>query len=90
MSYTPQSAYSISYDRHTEMIEIERKPNPGPPHAIRWLAFISWLVLPILATWGIVRLSEVPVLWWGPIWMGFALIFMIVYFRWSRKNYPKP
>jgi hypothetical protein len=72
------------------MIEIERKENVGPPHAIRWLAFIGWLVLPILATWGVVEMTSLIVLWWGMVWFGFALVYLIVYFRWSRKTYPKP
>jgi len=71
------------------MAEIELKPNPGPPHPIRWLAFIGWLVLPILATWLIVAATALFVLWWGLIWFAFALVYMIVYFRWSRHRYPK-
>ena len=71
------------------MIEIERKPNPGPPFPIRWLAFIGWLSLPVLITWGIVIVTGLIVLWWGLIWMGFALVYMIVYFRWSRRRFPK-
>lgn len=71
------------------MIEIERKPNPGPPFWIRWVAFIGWFALPIAATWGVVQLTAWDVLWWGLVWMAFALIYMIVYFRWSRRRYPK-
>ena len=71
------------------MIEIDRKPNPGPPHWMRWLAFIGWLLLPIVATWVIVLLSALTVLWWGLVWMGFALVYMIVYFRWARRMYPR-
>jgi len=29
------------------------------------------------------------VLWWGVVWFFFALVYMIVYFRWSRRRYPK-
>jgi len=72
------------------MIEIVTKENVGPPHPIRWLAFIGWLILPILATWGVVAMTELFIVWWGVVWFVFALIYMIVYFRWSRKNYPKP
>lgn len=71
------------------MAEIRLKPNPGPPHAIRWLAFIGWLVLPILATWLVVAMTAMIVLWWGVVWFCFALVYMIVYFRWSRRRYPK-
>jgi len=71
------------------MIVIERKPNPGPPHVIRWLAFIGWLVLPILATWLIVLATALIVLWWGVLWFVFALLYMIVYFRWSRRRFPR-
>lgn len=72
------------------MIEIESKENVGPPHAIRWLAFIGWLALPILATWLVVLATAMIVLWWGVIWFCFALVYMVVYFRWSRRRYPKP
>lgn len=72
------------------MIVIERKPNVGPPHTIRWLAFIGWLVLPIVATWLLVLATALFVLWWGVIWFVFALVYMIAYFRWSRRRYPKP
>ncbi len=72
------------------MIVIERKPNPGPPHAIRWLAFIGWLALPILATWLVVLATALFVLWWGVVWFVFALVYMIAYFRWARRRYPKP
>ena len=72
------------------MIEIERKENVGLPHAIRWLAFIGWLALPIVATWLVVMATALIVLWWGVIWFCFALVYMIVYFRWSRRRYPKP
>lgn len=71
------------------MAEIRLKPNPGPPHPVRWLAFLGWLVIPILATWLIVAMTAMIVLWWGVVWFGFALVYMIVYFRWSRRRYPK-
>lgn len=71
------------------MVEIERKPNPGPSHPVRWLAFIGWLVLPVAATWAVVAATALVVLWWGVIWFVFALVYTIVYFRWSRRNYPK-
>lgn len=71
------------------MAEIRLKPNPGPPHPIRWLAFLGWLVMPILATWLVVAMTAMIVLWWGVVWFCFALIYMIVYFRWSRRRYPK-
>ena len=53
------------------MIEIERKENVGPPHAIRWLAFIGWLVLPILATWGVVEMTSliVSLVGHGLVWL---------------------
>lgn len=71
------------------MTDIKLKPNPGPPHPIRWLAFIGWLVVPIIATWLIVAMTAMIVLWWGVVWFCFALVYMIAYFRWSRKRYPK-
>ena len=71
------------------MAEIELKPNPGPPPSIRSLAFVGWLVLPILATWAVVAATALFVVWWGVVWFGFALVYMIVYFRWSRRRYPK-
>lgn len=71
------------------MAELERKPNPGPPHPIRWLAFVGWLALPIVVTWAVVAVTALYVLWWGLVWFVFALTYMIVYFRWSRRRYPK-
>lgn len=71
------------------MIEIERKPNPGPPYWLRWLAFIGWIAVPIGLTWIIVAVTTLWVLWWGLVWMAFSLIYMILYFRWSRRRYPK-
>ncbi len=62
---------------------------PGPPMPIRWLAFLGWLTLPILATAAVARLTELAVLWWGPVWFGFALAYTIVYFRWARRRFPK-
>lgn len=70
--------------------EIKLTPNHGPPHSVRWLAFIGWLVLPVLLTWAVVALSALFVLWWGVVWFGFALVYMIVYFRWAKRRYPKP
>ncbi len=58
------------------------------PSHIRWLAFIGWLTLPILATWGVVEMTGLFVLWWGVVWTGFALVYMIGYFRWVRRKYP--
>jgi len=71
-------------------IEVPRKPNPGPPFVIRWFAFLGWLGLPIAATALVVMATHIQVLWWGPTWFAFALAYMIFYFRWSRKKYPKP
>jgi hypothetical protein len=45
--------------------------------------------LPILATWAVVLLLGLIVLWWGVVWFCFALIYTIVYFRWARRRYPK-
>lgn len=71
-------------------IEIKQTPNVGPPFWIRWTSFIGWLVLPILATWGVVALTELFVVWWGVVWFVFALVYTIVYFRWARRRFPKP
>ena len=71
------------------MAETQGNPNPGPPHPIRWLAFFGWLVVPVLATWAIVAATALFILWWGVIWFFFALAYMIVYFRWSRRRFPK-
>lgn len=71
------------------MDEIKQTVNVGPPHSIRWLAFLGWLILPVLLTWLIVAATALIVLWWGVIWSVFALVYMIAYFRWSRRRYPK-
>ena len=70
-------------------IEIKQTPNIGPPFWIRWVSFIGWLILQILATWAVVLLLGLIVLWWGVVWFCFALIYTIVYFRWARRRYPK-
>lgn len=71
------------------MDEIKQTENVGPPHPIRWLAFLGWLILPVLLTWLIVAATAMIVLWWGVIWSFFALVYMIAYFRWSKRRYPK-
>ena len=58
------------------------------PTGLRWLAFIGWLILPIILTWGVVAATKLAVLWWGFVWTGFAIVYMIVYFRWVRRRYP--
>ena len=70
-------------------IEIKQTPNTGPPFWIRWVSFIGWLVLPILATWAVVLVMGLIVLWWGVVWFCFALLYTIAYFRWARRRYPK-
>lgn len=70
--------------------DIKLTPNLGPPHAVRRLAFLGWLVLPVVATWLVVAATALWVLWWGVVWCGFALLYMVLYFRWARRRYPKP
>lgn len=68
----------------------EPRPPGGPPQSVRWLAFIGWLLVPILLTALVVELTALFVLWWGLIWFAFALIYTIGYFRWAKRKYPKP
>ena len=62
----------------------------GPPQIIRVLAFFGWLVLPIALTALVVNLTGLIVLWWGLVWFAFSLAYIIGYFRWAKKKYPKP
>ena len=61
----------------------------GPPQYVRWLGFIGWLVVPVLLTAAIVELTTLFVLWWGVVWFAFALMYIILYFRWAKKKYSK-
>ena len=57
---------------------------------LRWLAFLGWLAVPIIGAGLVARMFDLQVLWWGPVWCALALAYMILYFRWVRRRYPKP
>lgn len=64
-----------------------RRPQVPPvPAAVKWTAFLGWLVLPVAAAWATTAGLDVGFLWSGPIWFGYAVVYMAVYFGWVRRR----
>lgn len=59
---------------------------PPVPAAVKWEAFVGWLVLPVLAAWATVAVFDAGFLWSGPIWFGYAVAYMAAYFGWVRRR----
>lgn len=63
-----------------------RSGAPPVPAGIKWAAFLGWLVLPVLAAWATTAALGTGLLWSGPIWVGYAILYMAVYFSWVRRR----
>lgn len=64
----------------------KRRDAPPVPQGIKWLAFVGWLVLPVLAAWATAATFDLAILWTGPIWFGYAAAYMAGYFGWVRRR----
>ena len=53
---------------------------------IRQAAFVGWLFVPLVLCWYFVTLFTLNILWWGPTWLAFATLYMIIYFRWVKSK----
>ena len=56
----------------------------------RQLAFAGWLLLPLTLSWLLATLFSLNILWWGPTWFTFAMLYMVLYFRWVASKKIKP
>lgn len=64
-----------------------RRDVPPVPTGIKWAAFLGWLIAPVVAAWATAAAFDIGVLWTGPVWFGYAVVYMAVYFSWvSRRS----
>lgn len=64
----------------------KRAQVPPVPTAIKWAAFLGWLTAPVAAAWATTAAFDLDLLWSGPIWFGYATLYMAGYFGWVRRR----